>query len=521
MAWQWCIQEEDISYIRGEIKMSDQTTKDWYREEVIRKGDKGSKLLAKLCTAPTLDNCEYVDVIKEGMNGLAVLRVPEDYYVVVHSAGGDPEAEDLAEHASTLVDKLVDQAKSIGATPVAFADVIDSNTGDKSMLETIASALVSKANEYNLTIMNGENAILGPRINPDAQANVSGTMISLMKKEDWEKFKSKNKISADSPVSFMHRCTNYSVFDPEGKPVIINSDGVGTKTEFYERVKKYWLALRDFMAMNLDDASKSGATVMAVSGVAETKGTIPVHSLHHHADEYGKEIGIMCTLQPEEVGDRLMGYHEDAPSFNISGSVVSTIDEERLKNPLKPSEGETLIAIVREPNPRSNGISAKRRNMVARFGPDYHQTKEGKQFLEFLTRPSTILYSIFKELIDEGLATSVYHMSGGAYNGKLAKPLAEEGLFAKIENLFEPDWRELALAGFSLTSTEDAYAQWPMGNDGFISTKNPDAAIKLLEERGYQAKVVGTLEKAVGQQTGVELTACNGEEIYFSGREAA
>ena len=500
--------------------MSKETIRDWYRREVIGKGDKGSKLLAKLCTAPTLDNCRYVDVIKEGMNRMAVLRVPEDYYVVVHSAGGDPEKTDLAEHAGSLVDRLVEQARAIGAEPAAFADVIDSNTGDKPMLETIASALVAKADEYGLTIMNGENAILGARINPDIQANVSGTMISLMKKEDWKKFKTENEISAALPVSFMHRCASYAVFDPEAKPVIINSDGVGTKTEFYERVRKYWLALRDFMAMNLDDASKSGATVMAVSGVAETKGTIRVSALHHHAGEYGKEIGVMCTLQHEDVGDRLMGYHEDAPSYNISGSVVSVIDEERLRNPLKPGEGETLIAIVHKPNPRSNGISAKRRNMVARFGADYHKTEEGKLFLEFLTQPSTILYPIFKELIDKGLATSVYHMSGGAYNGKLAKPLAEEGLFVKIEDLFEPDWRELALAGFSLTSAEDAYAQWPMGNDGFISTKNPDAAIKLLEERGYQARKVGVLEKASDGKTGVELTACNREKVYFSGKAA-
>jgi len=494
-------------------------TLDEYLEKVIKQGDEGSKLLRAI-TSPTMKNSEYVEVLEEGMNGMAVLRVPEDYYVVVHSASGDPEKKDLAEHTASLVDKLVEQSEELGATPVAFSDIVDSNTGENDMLTTIGETLRDKANQYKLAIMNGENAVLGSRINPEIQANVSGTMISLIKKDDWEKRKkefSENELTV--PSLFNYENTDYAIFDPKGKPVVINSDGVGTKTEFYERIAKYWAAINDFLAMNLDDTIKSGAIAQAVSGVIEIRGSITFSEIERYVKKIGKDIGILCAMQHEPVGDRLVGYRAAADSYNISGSVVSVIDEERLKNPPKPSEGEYLVAIAGDPNPRSNGITDKRKIARKLFGENYHYTKLGRLFLEFLAEPSTILYPTFKLLIERGIATSVYHMSGGAYNGKLAKPLAKHDLYIKLENLFNPDWRELAIGGASFTSAETAYAKWPMGNDGFITTKDPDAAIKWIKECGLKAKVVGKLEKAVDGKTGVELTAFNGQTIYYSGKD--
>ena len=40
------------------------------------------------------------------------------------------------------------------------------------MLEEIAEGMVVQADDMGLAIMNGENAILGSRINPDAKANM-------------------------------------------------------------------------------------------------------------------------------------------------------------------------------------------------------------------------------------------------------------------------------------------------------------------------------------------------------------
>ncbi len=276
--------------------------------------------------------------------------------------------------------------------------------------------------------------------------------------------------------------------------------------------------------MKADDTIKLGAVLKVLADVVEKSGGITTSELVKEAQRISQELNVKYILQEEDVGDRLKGYKEGEPTYNVSGTAISVIDEERLRNPLAPKFGDYVIAIRGKPNPRSNGITDKRKIMIDLFGVDWHKTETGKVFLEYLSAPSTVLYPIFTKLINEGLATSVYHMSGGAYNGKLARPLAKHGLFSKIENLFPPDWREFTLAGAQFASAETAYGKCPMGNDGFVTTSNPDEAIKAIENMGLEAKVVGkvgTSEEIIGtlSATGVMITAFNGKTVYFTGRD--
>lgn len=487
--------------------MTDATEVDQYIKEVVQRGDEGSALLAARCT-PTLKNSDHVQVLREGMNGLAVLRIPEDYAVVVHSAAGDPDILDTEKHTASLIDRLFEQTREIDAIPLGLANVIDASKGDRPTVEAIANALVRSANKYEFAIMNGELAILGNRINCDA--NVSGTMVSLAKVVPR---------AAEGRRSFSDG-SSFAVFYPKGLAVYMNSDGVGTKTEFYERARKYIGALRDSLAMKLDDAAKIGAKAKVVFDVVETKGQIPILDLEEAATLMGEEMGFAYLLHHEAVGNRLGGWSEQEPTFNVSGSAVNVIDEERLRSPLMPHAGDYVIAIRGKPNPRSNGITDKRKIMIKQFGEDWHNTPEGKQFLEFLAEPSTIFYPVFSALIEQGCATSIFHMSGGAYNGKLARPLAGHGLYAALEGLFEPDWRELALGGFSFTPAEVAYAKWPMGNEGFLTTGDPEKAMHIIAAYGLEARYVGHVEKAADGRTGVELVGIKdsgGKNVYFRG----
>ena len=159
--------------------------------------------------------------------------------------------------------------------------------------------------------------------------------------------------------------------------------------------------------------------------------------------------------------------------------------------------------------------------MVELFGLEWHETEIGKFFLEFLEEPSTIFYGLFKKLRENNLATSFYHMSGGAFDGKLARPLAKHEFFAKLENLFPADWREYAIAGKRFTPAETAYAKWPMGNEGFVTTSTPKEAINCINPFGLEGRTVGYLEFARDGRTGVELEgikSSNGENVYYSGR---
>jgi len=482
---------------------------DSYLNEVIGLGDEGSSLLAKITTS-TLKNCKYVDIVKEGMNGVAVLKnLPKDYDVVVYSIGADPKISDINEYTRSLVNNLVDISKYNNLIPLAFADVVDASSGEKKYIENIGNILRESANSYGLAILNGELAILGNRVN--TIANINGTMISLA-----------NKNNLPSKKSFFLNQGPYTVraasFSHDGKPVWINSDGEGTKGEFEERLQTYENGLYNSLAMKLDDTIKLGAKAMVVSDVIQTKGNIPFNNLINLANRLSGELGIEYILEQEFAENRIRGFNSNVPSFNISGSAVSIIDEEKLKHPPLPKAGDILVAISGHPNPRSNGITDKRKTMIKLFGEDYHNSEIGNTFLQYLAAPSIVFYPHFKYMLDHNLATSVYHMSGGAYNGKLARPFAKHGLYVSINNLFSPDWRELALSGASFTTARNAYSKWPMGNDAFVTTNNYEATISYLEGQGLKGRVVGLLEKAVNDKTGVELTAFNGERIYYSGR---
>jgi phosphoribosylaminoimidazole (AIR) synthetase len=498
-------------------------------EQVISRGDEGSSLLAKL-TAPTLKNCNYVDVINGGMNGLAVLKnLPKDSVVVVYSLCGDPHLTDLKNYISSMFSKIAGVAKENNLEPLAIADVVDASAGEKEDIKLIGNVLRENANKHNISILNGELAILGNRVN--GVANINSTVIALGKK---------NMFYNDSFTSGTRATLNYkkntieaAVFNHQGKPIWINSDGIGTKTEFYERLGNYELGLLDSLAMKLDDTIKLGATAMVTSDIVEyNNDSFPIEKFYEFARLFSNQFNMQYMLQMERADNRIRGFSIDAPAYNVSGSTVSIIDEEKLKNPPVPNEGDYLIAVRGKPNPRSNGITDKRKIMIRLFGEEYHKTREGQLFLEYLASPSIVLYPYFKELIDDNVATSVFHMSGGAYNGKLARPLVKQNLFVdigarqdrkdkslvNIENLFPPDWRELALGGAAFTSAQTAYAKWPMGNDGFITTENPQAAINYLRNNGLEARVVGIIEKPLDGKTGVELTAFNGEKIYYSGK---
>lgn len=447
-------------------------------------------------------------VIEDGMNGVAVLQIPQDHFGVVWAGSGPADEYEVGRHAARLVDRLF--SRYISVTPLAFADVVDSATGDTAMLTEIGEALVERANHYGLAILNGENAILGDRIT--RQANVSATMIGMVPKD---RAKVGLTIDAGQPVA---------VFDPRGKPIYLNSDGVGTKTELYERAGEEFmpLALEDSLAMKRDDSAKRAATVHVVADVVETRGSIPISALVLRAERLAGN-SFAYLLHHEPMDDRLQGYAPNAPAYNISGTAVSTIDEEKLRNPPTPQPGDTLIAVTGPANPRSNGISSKRRIMTRVFGAEWHKDPRAAGLLGYLTTPSTMLYPLFHELAERNLASGYFHMSGGAFKGKLARPLAKYGLFANMEGIFPPNWQDYFFAGAQYAPAEVAYAQWPMGNDGFVTTAEPDEVIGMIRTRGHHARVVSKLEKATDGRTGIELVGVkgsNGQNVYYSGKAA-
>lgn len=479
-----------------------------YISDVVEKGDSGSDLLNRIC-APTLANNALVDIISEGTGGIAVLRIPEDHNVAVFPASGDPRETDLASYSASLVDDMIYVAKKQEIIPVAFLDVVDSRDDEPSDLRVMAEAMVAKANEYGLAILNGENAVLGDRVN--TVANLSGTMIGIQSSKN-------GSLTTNVPSTVETLNRMIGIFDPNGNAVSGNADGVGTKTEIYERGRLFPRAIHDFAAMNYDDTIKLGAIAQALVGTVETRGRIPYKQIVEDTIKLAGEMDCLAVLMQEEMGDRIAGFGPD--NYNMSGAAISTINEERLRNLPKPSAGESLIAIRGEPNPRSNGISAKREIATRLYGENWHTTSEGKELMKYMSEPSIVLYPVFKQLLDSGIATSVYHMSGGAFDGKLARPLAKHDLYVQMENIFAPNKWDCLFADEDNASAEQAYKVWQMGNDGFVTAQDPERAHNVIKNFGLQSRTVGQLQEASNGKTGVEFMPHIGvDPVHYSGKD--
>ncbi len=217
-------------------------TEDPYLRDIKQKAVT-SDLMSEICEG-TLRNSPYARVV-DGWD-MPFLDFSGKYLCVVHSAGGDPNENDVGKHAASLVDRLVAQAKSIGATPVAFSNVIDANKIEGGMDVLIKNALLSRANHYRLIALRGETAILGSRVR---DVNMSGTMISIVPKD--------GRFTVGT-FTDENTHTKYAIFDPGKELVTANSDGIGTKTDCYDRADKREEGVDDEFAMLDDDTSRYG-----------------------------------------------------------------------------------------------------------------------------------------------------------------------------------------------------------------------------------------------------------------------
>lgn len=478
---------------------------DPYMHDIAEKSG-SSAILAELALK-TLDR-EFVHQVAPGKNGLSLLKIPESHVLVAHSSGGDYRITEPGEYSRSVFLRLIKDARRIGAEPIAVAEVIDARASDESFAKAVGVPFTDLALEYRVAKINGELAKLGPMVNCDC--NMSATMLSMVRK------------GAVTNRIFEIDGTKYFMFDPKGNYVGMNSDGVGTKSLINGRFGKQIENVDDLLAMQFDDKGKYGGGAVVSMNLVETTGAFPFERVNDYAMRRARRMGAHAIMQRERIGNRLAGIHGEKNVYNMSGTLVSLFDEETLRNPPAPRVLDTLIAI--KGGGRSNGFTDRRNLMVEWFGNDWHKTQGGKYFGEFLTRPSLIFYPVFAEMISRELATSVYHMSGGAFRDKLSKPIAKHGLYAEIgleeesPRLFKPDPREAAIA--AQFNIKDAYAKFAMGNEGFVTTDCPDRALQYLSDCGFEARAIGKIDMFGGKVSGIKLRAHNGDIIDYTVKSA-
>ncbi len=487
--------------------MSNTSVSKKYLDDFIGDGDSASAIINRRLAATIDGNEELVKVITEGMNGVAGVITPKGYEAVAFTVVGDVSKRDPLEYIASAVRNVTKQSKILGVTPVGFSDNLDVYSNDLPFIEEIANVLTDetlkqRSQGFTFSGLNGECAILPGVVSEETKTNISITVVGYRKHND----------IPQNPISQIENGIQIVRFNPKGKLIYMNSDGVGTKPLNHVRRAeingdKYLAAgYDDEAAMRRDDSAKIAARVIASFSVLETRGDISLKFFQERAKQSDKTSKIQQVLLEEKVGDRILGYKHGARAYSLGGTNICIIDEQRLKKQLIPNIGDRLIVIQNPiPNPRSNGISALRQIAEEMYGSDWHKHPEAKYLIEYLSSPSTILYPLFMDLIQNELATAVYHMSGGALNGKLAKPLLKHGLHASIDNLFPLSYAQEKIIEFSKTPLKNSFAIWPNNNEAYVtaSAANADLAMAIIRDFGLNFIDAGRIEKA---ENGIGVT---------------
>ena len=274
--------------------------------------------------------------------------------------------------------------------------------------------------------------------------------------------------------------------------LMLNSDGIGTKVEFSERMNRYDTMAYDLLAMLCDDSVRYGAEPVAVSNILDVSsldGQV-VKQLAKGMVKAARTAGVaVISGEIAELGKRVSGY--GAINYNWGGTVLSVMKKEISGEDIK--SGDVIVGF-REKGFRSNGISLVRKIMEKEYGSGWHKkTDAGKNLGEMALEPSTIYSRAVIEALDR--VKGVAHVTGGGIPGKLGRVTAATGLGADISDPFEPCRMMLMCQEKGKVSDTEAYRTWNMGQGMLVVTDKPEKVIAAAGAYRIKAKITGVITK--------------------------
>lgn len=292
---------------------------------------------------------------------------------------------------------------------------------------------------------------------------------------------------------------------PEGTMMNVNFDGVGTKVEIAERMKKHDTLAYDLFAMVCDDAIVRGAEPVLVGSILDVNSLgkerpflDEVKELARgYVDAAGAANVAVVNGEVAELGMRVGGYGPF--NYNWGAAVVWFGNRKKMFTGNEINEGDSIVSL-REKGFRSNGLSLVRKVLSAKYGQEWHLERHGKkQMGEMVLEPSRIYSKAVVEMFggwdpfEEGTAklTGVAHITGGGIPGKLGRALKASGLGAELDDLFRPSELMLHCQDIGDVKDAEAYKTWNMGNGMLITTTEPDAVMATARKHGLEARLAG------------------------------
>ncbi len=282
--------------------------------------------------------------------------------------------------------------------------------------------------------------------------------------------------------------------------MIQNDDGVGTKIEVAERMKKFDTLGYDLIAMVADDGICVGAEIISITNTLDTP----------KLDEEMVE-GLMTGLKKAALEQKIVvpGGELAELGDTLNGAVwnataVGVVEKNKVITGDDINEGDTIIVLKSE-GIRSNGLSLTRMILKKKFGEDWvhadygSSISSGRTWGDVILAPSKIYHRALLSLIGgykqerKFNIKGIVHNTGGGIKGNLPRLLKKRGLGAELNNLPEPHEFMRKLQEFGDVSDEEAYKTWNMGVGMMmvVNSLDVDRILDSLKHEGIDGAVAG------------------------------
>ena len=289
------------------------------------------------------------------------------------------------------------------------------------------------------------------------------------------------------------------------KPVLVSgTDGVGTKLKIAFLMDKHDTVGIDCVAMCVNDIVCGGAAPLFFLDYIACGKNDParIADIVAGITEGCRQSG--CALVGGETAEMPGFYPVD--EYDLAGFSVGIVDEEKIIDGKKLSEGDVLIGMA-STGVHSNGFSLVRKV----FDVENCDLKtpmaelEGKSLGETLLAPTRIYVKAVQSVLKGGVDIhAISHITGGGFYENVPRMMTE-GLTAQIKLDSFPRLPIFQLIMDKGNIPErDMYNTFNMGIGMIMAVpaEQADAAMATLAEAGEKAYVIG---KVVAGADGVEL----------------
>lgn len=277
--------------------------------------------------------------------------------------------------------------------------------------------------------------------------------------------------------------------------LIQNDDGVGTKIEVAERMRKFDTMGYDLIAMVADDAICLGAETVSVTNTLDSPG-LEVEMIE----------GLMSGLKKAALEQKIvvpggeLAELGNALNGNVwNATAVGVVKKDRVITGEMIKEGDPIIGLKSD-GIRSNGLSLARLILGNAYGENWVEADfDGRTWGEVILTPSKIYSRALLNIMgDYGnpkshVVKGLVHNTGGGIRGNLPRLLKKRGFGAKLDNLIKPHDFMSKMIEIGNVTKEEAYKTWNMGIGmmAVVDKENAESFIDQLRNENIDAQIIG------------------------------